>query len=234
MLAGPAFAAPREIVYPPVTCAMPKAPVITVTPRTADVVYDYSLDGRQLASRRTNTVSPYAPGTDTTTGGLREDQPVETVKVSWGYATYTPQNVVCLWYDTIDVAIDLHPHIYIAKDGYFSAPACRDAIMGHELKHISVDRFVMNKHAAALGELLRTAVNEGGVVGPFPADQLKDMERSMTNPINKIVELQVAARREEMTRLQSQVDSLQEYQRVSRICNEAMGRETPPLPGNGQ
>jgi hypothetical protein len=219
--AGPAPAFSKRVVYKPVVCQMPKAPHINIIPRTADVFYDYSLNSRQLAMKKSNTVNPYAPGTDTTTGGLREDQPVEKIEISWGYATYTPQNVVCLWYDTINITIDLKPHIYLANDGLFATDLCREAITDHELKHVKVDRYVMNEHARRLGVVLQSAVNEGGLVGPFPLDQLKDMENSMANPINKLVESLVGQRREEMSRLQGQVDSLEEYQRVSKICGDA-------------
>jgi hypothetical protein len=220
--------------YPPIVCKMPKAPVISIAPVTADVVYDYTLNSRQLAMKKSDTVSPYAPGTDTTTGGMREDQPVEKVEISWGYATYTPQDMVCMWYDKVTVTINLSPRIYLANDGFFANPVCHDAIVGHELKHVAVDHQVMNDHALALGKVLEKAVNEGGVVGPFPADQLKEMQKSMVNPINRLVEALQPARREEMTRLQGQVDSLQEYQRVSGICNAAMGRtqQNPSGAGN--
>jgi hypothetical protein len=218
---GPAAAFSKRVVYRPVTCEMPQAPHINIVPRTGDVVYDYSLNSRQLAMKKSSTVSPYAPGTDTTTGGLREDQPVEKIEISWGYATYTPQNVICLWYDTINVTIDLKPHIYLANDGLFATELCREAITDHELKHVKIDRYVMNEHAKRLGAVLQSAVNEGGLVGPFPADQLKDMEKSMSNPINQIVQSLVNQRRAEMSRLQAQVDSLQEYQRVSEICHQA-------------
>lgn len=202
-----------------VQCAVPKAPHISVTPQSAPVQYEFSLTAEQLGQFKSNTVNPYAPGLDTSTGGLRHDRPAIKTQVRWGVANYRDLDVSCLWYENINVTIDLSPKIYIAKD--HGNQVCRDAIMDHELKHVTVDREVINLYAQDIGQAVKQAVDGIGAMGPYNNHELEDVRGKLIGHIEAAVESKKFVLHQEMARRQREVDSLEEYERVRKICEGA-------------
>lgn len=203
-----------------VTCRVPAAPVITVTPRTAEIQYDTSMTSEQLGKKKSDTASPYAPGTDTATGGLREDRPQVRLQVSWGIERHGGQEegLTCLWYRSVSVSVDLNPKIYIAKDRKFGGKTCREAIVGHEMKHVAADRKVMNAFARRLGKALEKAVNEAGPMGPYPPGQVEAAQKALQERMSAILDAQQTVMHADMARVQGGIDSLEEYRRVDALC----------------
>lgn len=200
-------------------CQMPKPTEINILPETHEIQYDFSHTTEDLSAVHSNTVSPYASGVDTTTGGLRHDAPVVQTQIKWGTQTRERSGASCIWYDTVTVKITLSPTIYIASD--YQSDVCRQAILEHEERHVQVDRDVMNRFAQRLGASLQKAVRAAGAVGPYNVSQQDDMEQKMVTYIQNTIKIEEDAMHTEMRALQSQVDSLDEYERVSKICNAA-------------
>lgn len=201
-----------------VQCGVPQSPRISVTPSTAPIRYEFALSGEELSQFQSGTVNPYAPGTDTATGGLRRDQPKTNVQVKWGSLRYPDRGVVCLWYDAIDITIELSPVIYVANEN--DSPACRAAIVEHEQKHVAVDRTVTNRYAQAIGDAVKTAVDVAGAMGPFNEAELDVMQERLVKHVHAVVEAQDLVLHQDMARNQAKIDTLEEYERVSKICNE--------------
>lgn len=204
-----------------IQCTVPEAPRIYITPRTDPIVYDYSKTSAELGVHQSDTINPYGANVDTSTGGLREDKPQLKMEVFWKMREYQGGEV-CLWYDEVKVDIHLQPKIYIAKE--FNKGRCRDAIMTHELKHVQVDRDVMNKYAQLIGQSVQQAVNSMGAVGPYNKHRLDSVQQSMASHIRNAVMQYQLPLQEEMRRRQSQVDSLEEYTAVSKICDPYIRR----------
>lgn len=204
----------------PVTCTVPQAPVINVVPRTAAIDYDFSQSSDALTKKRTNTISPYAAGADTTTGGLRSDRPKMATKMQWGTQTFPDLGIMCFWYKQIDITIDLSPKISVAKE-FDDRGTCREAILEHERKHVKVDREVINKYALAIGKAVQNAVNTAGALGPYKVSDADAVQNKLQAHIQSAVSSQELLLYEEMSRRQNDVDSLDEYTRVSEICRKA-------------
>lgn len=200
------------------TCTLPEPPEITVRPVSNAIVYNYSRSAADLTRVRGDAATPYAPGTDAVSGGLREDSPVITTKMNWGVQSYPQLKQGCMWYDTIDVEIKLSPRIFIARE--FNQGVCRDAILEHEKHHVDVDRKVMNKYAIQIGKAIQAAVNKSGVSGPFNTADMEKVKQQSTRRIEAVIEAQEALLLKEMAVLQGQVDSLEEYKRISEICKD--------------
>ncbi|QQG35996.1 MAG: hypothetical protein HYS17_10920 [Micavibrio aeruginosavorus] len=203
-----------------VTCTVPKSPMIQILPKTAEIKYDYSKTTRQLTQQGSNTVNPYAASIDTTTGGLRSDAPKMRSNVKMGTLTYPGLKVGCIWYDTIEVNIDLNPVISIAKE--FQKEPCKSAIIKHELKHVSVDREVMNKYANQIGQAVKAAVNQAGALGPFNINEMNAQQDRLMEHIQSAINSQQLALDKEMRQRQAQVDSLEEYEQVSKVCKDVV------------
>jgi hypothetical protein len=202
-------------------CTVPKAPTISINATTQPIRYDYSRTQEQLGAIRSDTVNPYAPGTDTATGGLRQDAPQLSMNVRVGYRG-VPGGPTCFWYDSVTVNIQLNPVIYIAREN--QGGDCGAAIMEHEKKHIAVDHRVSNSFAASVGDVVRKAVNEAGALGPYNADRIEETQKMMIDHIQSAVKSRQLSYETDMRRQQAQVDTLAEYERVSKICNKGKRR----------
>ena len=197
-------------------CVVPKAPVINVSPVTREIEYDFSKSSDDLGMMQNDTVNPYAPGTDTTTGGLRHDAPQISIEVKVGYKQHAT-GPVCFWYDSVNVNIQLQPKIYIASENA-ADKKCRDAIIAHEKKHVVVDRQVINKYAQDVGKAVQEAINAAGGVGPYNPDRIEETQAMMSEHIKTALASRQLAVEQEMRRLQAEVDSYEEYERTSAVC----------------
>lgn len=206
----------------PVVCSVPNPPKINIKPMTDEIQYDFSRSMDELGQQRTDTVNPYSPNVDTATGGLRKDQPEMRLNVKMGTRQYPSLGVFCVWYEEIDFEIQLKPEIYVAKE--FNYRPCRQAILDHELKHVTVDRKVINKYARVMGEAIRDAVNEVGALGPYNLHNIKTIEQQMMDHVQSAIGSKQILLEREMRQLQAQVDSLQEYEAVSKYCTKVVDR----------
>ena len=200
-------------------CVVAEAPSITVKVKTDEIDYDYAKSASELSKMKSDSVSPYAAGADTISGGLREDHPEIRSQIEWNLQYEPRKNIGCMWYDTIAISVQLKPKIYVAKE-FYASPACRDAILQHERRHVEVDRKVMNKYAAAMGKAVQAAVNKAGAVGPFNLDDQEKMKTMSSRHIESALDSQRLLMEKEMRVLQGQVDSLEEYKRVSAFCKD--------------
>ncbi|MFN3826954.1 MAG: hypothetical protein ACK4NR_04940 [Micavibrio sp.] len=207
---------PRDVV-----CTVPKAPMIKIEPKAAAVRYDYSKTTAELTRQGSQTVNPYAANVDSTTGGLRADTPKIRSDVKTSIMTYPALGVGCLWYEEVSVVIELSPVIYIAKE-FQKDPACKAAIMEHELKHVSVDRDVINNYATQIGKAIQTAVNRAGALGPFKVAELDAQQDNLMDHIQSAISSQQVILDKDMRSRQARVDSLEEYERVSAICKDVV------------
>lgn len=203
----------------PATCQLNQAPVINITPITKKIEYDMSKTSAELSAVKSNTISPYGLNIDTTTGGLRHDQPVMTYEVKYHILTDTQTQTFCISYSEIDIKIKLQPKIYIAKE--YNVGECGRMVLGHEKKHVTTDRWVTDKYAKKMGIAVKNALKNSSVNGPFPVDRLAQIQEAMTNHIQAATDTVKLQMTNEMNIRQQHVDSLEEYERVSAYCTES-------------
>lgn len=203
-----------------VKCNVPKAPVIQVLPQTADIRYDLTKSTKDLTAQGSNTVNPYAANVDSTTGGLRSDSIKMKSGIKMGTRSYPSLNVGCLWYDSVVVNIYLNPVIYVARE--YQKEPCKSAIMQHELKHVTVDREVMNKYANEIGRAVQNAVNQAGAMGPFNLNEMSAHQDRLMGHVQSAINSQELMLEKEMRSRQAKVDTLEEYERVSKICKDVI------------
>ena len=194
----------------------PGPPVIKVRPTTQDIQYDFTLTLAGLSAMKSDSINPYAPTVDTSTGGLREEKPRLKINVKLATKEHPYHKKMCMWYDEIDVEIALAPKIYLADELNYSP--CREAVLNHEHKHVNVDRAVMNKYAHQMGAAVKQAVNEIGMFGPFPSADAKTYEQKFFGHIEASLAPVIEELNKEMTAKQQKVDSLEEYEYVNGFC----------------
>jgi hypothetical protein len=203
-------------------CKLDAPPRIMVTPKTSPIRYNHSLSSAQLDRMARGDAKNALKERDSSTGGLRLDRPSIETRVNYSYTTETLKGKatrVCLSYSDIEVIIELNPVIYIASE--HKEGRCYNEILHHERQHVEMDRVVMNEFARNLGTSLKILIDKTGAQGPYPAHETEMHGTRMVRHINSVVDAEKMAMTNKMQRLQSRIDSPEEYARISRICAES-------------
>ena len=182
------------------------------------VKYDYNQSLKQLQNYTTDTVDPYGFHGQTVTQGFMRGQIQLQHKIQFEQVTMSRFDVACVWYKEIRVEIEIDPTIVIAKELYRDN-CMRKAILGHELKHVRVDREIVNKYAKAMGQKLLKALKARGFsVGPIRASRLKEVQHKMQTVVKQILELEYKKLGIERQERQRDVDTIEEYNSVDDKC----------------
>ncbi len=208
-------AAQKSIVCQPI-----RAPEITVTASSTKMEADHSRSIAELSTPIPGVkrgASPYGDGVPVMTEGLM----LGSVKMPGNFSFITQKNANgqgCIHIDKVNVRIEINPKIYIARE-YVPGTCYYNAIMEHEKKHVAVERFIVDKYTRVIGEVLKKNIDARGYVfGPFPAQHMDIAKNDLSKFLSAVVEPYAKRMEAERERLQSEVDSLAEYERVQRMC----------------
>lgn len=201
----------------PATCPSKEAGKVNIIWSSDAVKYDFSHSQAQLDSKEIDTENPYDRSVKTHVGGLMSGGIGVKSSIEVATMTYPRSKVTCQWIDKIDVTIAIDPTIYIARENPKGSCKYR-AILEHEMKHVYVDREIVKEYAPIIKDYLNQAILKVGIVGPKPERRSKEFHKKIVDYIDArlkdVTDRLYADRRQR----QQAVDSLEEYQRVSRIC----------------
>ena len=201
-----------------IKCNLKKAPQINVSASDTRVKYDHSQTQEQLDKVGVDTVSPYGKNVQSHVGGLMSGEVSVSQNIRILQESYPSLNTGCLYVDSIKVNIHINPTIYIAKD-YPKTGCMYNAIMEHERKHIQVDRMIVNKYTNIVVRGLDAALKKIGYThGPFSQGRLQFEQEKIQQYTQDIVRQYSDQMSAERQKLQQQVDTLQEYERVQAKC----------------
>jgi hypothetical protein len=201
-----------------VECRLRKPPQIHVAASDTKVVYDHSKSQAQLDNFENDTISPYGPNVRSHVGGLMSGEVSVSQNIKIMQETWANINSGCLYIDTVKVDIHIKPTIYIANH-YKKSGCMYHAIMEHEKKHIQVDRMIVNKYTNIIIKALDTNLKKIGYShGPYTLQQLPQVQTKLQKYTQDIVRSYADVMSNERQKLQQEVDSLAEYQRVQNSC----------------
>lgn len=207
-------------------CQMPKPTEINVSPRTEEVTYDYSKPRDALQDVAIDTVDPYGFDQKTHTNGYMKGLITMEPRVKMDYKHIPKYDAVCIWYDVIDLKIEIDPEIVIAKE-IAENPCKLSAVKKHELQHVKVDRQIVNKYGASMGQKIYDGLKQRGfMVGPIRAEHAQDVVKKMQMTVGRLVELEYRKMEIERQERQQAVDNLDEYERVNKIVNACPDRKS--------
>lgn len=208
-------------------CPLVKAAQINVVPATQKVRYDYSNTLAQLQQTDVDTINPYGFSGVTSVNAYMNGKVSIKPQVRIGRRSDPRMGASCLWYDTIDVRIEIAPTIVIAKEIYNDA-CLRRVTIDHEMKHVNVDRQIVNKYAKIIGQKIYSAIEARGFrTPPVPNEHVPGMNERMSKVIAQVVEFENNKMQIERMEVQQAVDSLEEYERISTLCEASRAK----LPG---
>lgn len=202
-------------------CKMPKPTEINVIPKTKPVRYDTMQTLADIQKTQVDTINPYGFGAQTHTNGYMKGGVGVKQNVRVGHQQIWNGQAVCVWYDKIDITIEIDPTIVIASE--LKKDRCKfDAVKEHELKHVMVDRKVVNKYAKTMGKKIYDGLQARGfIVGPLKAEYTKDIIKRMQEAAWQLIELEQKKMQIERAEMQQAVDTIEEYERVSSVCDKS-------------
>ncbi len=208
-----------------IQCPAHEPTKIEVIPHTAKVKYDYSQSLEQIQAYQTDTIDPYSFHGHTITQGFMRGQIELRHKITFGTIKNSSLGYGCLWYNTIRIELDIDPSIVIAKELY-DDKCMREAIIEHEMKHVYVDRKIVNQYAKSIGQRVFSALKKRGFsVGPFAIERMEEIQGKMQRVVAQILDLEYKKLGITRKERQQAVDSLEEYQRVDDECPEFKERK---------
>ena len=199
-------------------CQMPAPTKINVKPSTQKVEYDFSKSLKELQATQADTINPYGfSGISHTLGYARGAVRTE-MHVKLGSRYLPRHNALCVWYDEVNVSFKIDPTITIAKE--VMADRCKGKVVKeHELKHVKVDRKIVNKYAKIIGKKLYEGLKSRGfIAGPVRVEDEDAVATRMHRTVHQIVEHQTKRMDLDRAEAQQAVDSLEEYERVAKLC----------------
>lgn len=200
-------------------CKIPKPAQINVVPKTEEVKYDYSKTVAELQQQSMTTINPYSYSTQSHTNGfMMAEIALKSPQVKLDYSPVGTSGFYCLWYDEINLELNVDPTIVISKE--VGQDRCMNkAVREHELKHVMVDRKIVNKYARSMGQKILSGLKQRGfIAGPIHADHVQATAARMRQTVSQILELEYKKMEIERQESQQAVDNLEEYTSISAAC----------------
>lgn len=210
-------------------CTMTQPTIITVTPKTQEVKFDYSKTLDALQGQATDTIDPYGFHGVSMTQGYMQGAISIKPEVKLGHQTYPSMGAACLWYESIHITLEIDPTIVIAKE--VSQDACmHEAVKVHEMKHIRVDREIVNKYSKSIAAKIDDAIRQRGYVSqPVAIGNAQALAERMQTTVMQIIDLELKKMDIERTERQQAIDSLEEYERVRALCPDFISKRVNAL-----
>ncbi len=193
---------------------------INITPISEKIKYDVSQSLKELQQYDMDTVDPYGFHGTSITRAFMNGSVGLSYEMTFASQPIPEYKISCQWYDQINVKIEVAPTIVVAKEIYHD-PCMRKAVIGHELKHVQVDRVIVNKYAKIIGQKLFSELSSRGfTAGPFASEREEEIRNKMMHVVSQIIDLEQEKMNIERREQQRAVDTLKEYERVDDQCPE--------------
>lgn len=199
-------------------CKMPKPTEITITPSTEKVQVISNKTLAEMQNEQIDTINPHSFNGVSVTQGFAQGKIRMQAEVKLDSQAVMRGRAGCIWYETINVKFLIDPYIYIAKEVQKDRCMGR-AVLEHEMKHVHVDRQVVNKYSREVGRKIFEGLEQRGfIAGPIRPEDYEATAERMRQTVKQIIDLEM--KRLELDRLdmQTAVDSKEEYDRVAAQC----------------
>ncbi|MFP4313373.1 MAG: hypothetical protein ACLFR0_03505 [Alphaproteobacteria bacterium] len=197
---------------------MPKPTEIHVSPKTEDVRFVTHKSLAELQKQEIDTINPHSFSGVSVTQGFASGEIRMEANVKLGYQTNTRTQMSCVWYDSIEVNFHIRPDIHIAREVY--EDRCMGAaVKEHELKHVRVDKVIVNKYANIIGRKIYDGLKDRGfIAGPIAAANKEAVADRMRQTVSQIIDLEMKRLELDRMDMQMAVDTKEEYERVAAQC----------------
>ena len=203
----------------PSWCMPDRSPEIITNAVSPPLKFTYITNTDKLTNKSRNAYTPYGADAKTKTMGLHSRNLDFDGDIAAEGRVNKSTGESCIGLSSIRLNFKvIDPTVFIAKEVRLGSCQFR-AIREHELKHVQVDRDVINKYSALIGKAIQDEFNHNVYIAvPFPTGQEDAKKAYLTARIQAVIAANMAQFKIEHTRLQQQVDTIEEYQRVENMC----------------
>ena len=134
----------------------------------------------------------------------------------------------CAYINTVHVKMTVSFSVWVANE--FPPGSCMfNAVREHEMKHVETEKNVANSQINAIRAAVESMSQGRGVVGPVSPAQLDTLVQQFQDQLSQTMEVQMQNYKVAESLAQQQVDTAQEYLRVSQACPGE--NHAPPVNG---
>lgn len=205
------------VAHAEIECKSQPVGQVNVVWGSDEIKYDFKKSQSQMDRIKSDTVNPYHRSVKTHVGGLMQGGIAIKSGIQIATLSYPRAKKICQWVGNMQVSLNISPKILISRE-HKKGTCKHKAILEHEMKHVFVDREVVKKYVPIIRANMLAAVKKVGIVGPKNARDEKKFHEKITKYMEdqlKIVSDQMYAER---SKRQQGVDTLEEYERVARVC----------------
>lgn len=198
-------------------CEQAARPAVRISLAETPAEFDLTHSVADLSRMPVDTQSPYPSHYHTEVGGVMNGEITLEHRVVFNRDAADGRECVIL--KEIIVELSISPTIYIASD-YQSQTCLFKQIFAHESKHVEIDRALVRKYEGRIADamnmmLMMPADYSSGWLDPAEAEGVQyDMQVGLENALEVLFNKMMRERNER----QQEVDSLDEYTRITRAC----------------
>lgn len=202
------------------SCELPRFPDINVTSYAQEVRYDYSqtLKDIQTAGRSPDMATGFS--NHSFTQGYMKGTIKITPTVAIKHTKYTRTGMVCAWFDSIDVNIQIAPTIVIPREVKHNRCTHR-VVKEHELRHVEVDQYIIDKYAPRFKQAVRDVlIKDGARTNLFRDEIFEPVMQALQDRVMGAVEAEMALMNKERDRRQKAIDTNESYAESRSECDD--------------
>lgn len=127
---------------------------------------------------------------------------------------------MCLTATGVTLRLELAQTIYLGRDVIRTECQIKQ-LMDHEMRHAEINRDMAQKHIGGFEGRVRAALAAYGRQvgwGPFSQKEAKTRSDALMKAVDGAIQAGIADKQAEATSLHAQIDTPQEYRRVSMAC----------------
>jgi hypothetical protein len=186
---------------------------IRVVEQIAPPAFDYSKSDAELTRMK------YSEGTTADFAnhrivGLTVASIVATTHV-WITSAPAGPDRLCAWPSAVTLTVSTRPTVYVsAAHGHCNL----DETKAHEMKHVAIDRSVIDRYMPVFRSEAERAIAEIGTIGPIPRAQLPDIQQEIHDRVREATRRALAALNVDRSVEQRALDTPAEYDRLRQAC----------------
>lgn len=188
------------------------------------VAINHVMSRAKLKSFNVDSKSPFKeenPNLIHVNGLMRGTIDLKTnIAIAWQRTMEDDMN--CLWYQNVEVTMSLDPIIYIARE--IPQGSCLyGEVLKHEMRHLETDMEVMEDYRMILQDRIDWFLKQAEVEGPYRVNVVPQARKNMSYEFDQLIKEVHNQLQGERIRRQSAIDTLEEYNRVAKICPNDIG-----------
>lgn len=121
----------------------------------------------------------------------------------------------CAWPSMVTVTLSTAPTVYVSA----AHGKCNlDTTLAHEMRHVAIDSSIIDRYMPVFRNEIESAVTELGTIGPVSRPYLPAIQQEIHDRIHAATSRTFTVLNAERSVEQQKLDSVAEYDRLSRVC----------------